>query len=288
MMQKHFHGLLVLYIAVFLLSLNGLFAKLIPLDALSITQLRSVIAVFGFLAFGLVRKRKLRVKNLKQQFGVAFLGLLLGLHWITFFHAMQVSTVAIGMLSLFSFPIMTILLEPLFNKKRLYMSDVLAGFAVLSGIAIMVSQDLCDIGGSVAQGVFWGVLSALLFSLRNLIQKYHFSSISSDSLMFHQVLTIVLMLAPFIDIPKISGLNPSNLGSLLLLGIFSTATAHTLLSYSLKQLAAKSVALISCLQSLLAAILAWFVLSEMPQMSVVIGGAMILSVAMYESVKKKS
>jgi len=288
MMQKHFHGLLVLYIAVFLLSLNGLFAKLIPLDALSITQLRSVIAVFGFLAFGLVRKRKLRVKNLKQQFGVAFLGLLLGLHWITFFHAMQVSTVAIGMLSLFSFPIMTILLEPLFNKKRLYMSDVLAGFAVLSGIAIMVSQDLCDIGGSVAQGVFWGVLSALLFSLRNLIQKYHFSSISSDSLMFHQVLTIVLMLAPFIDIPKISGLNPSNLGSLLLLGIFSTATAHTLLSYSLKQLAAKSVALISCLQPLLAAILAWFVLSEMPQMSVVIGGAMILSVAMYESVKKKS
>ncbi len=119
MMQKHFHGLLVLYIAVFLLSLNGLFAKLIPLDALSITQLRSVIAVFGFLAFGLVRKRKLRVKNLKQQFGVAFLGgLLLGLHWITFFHAMQVSTVAIGMLSLFSFPIMTILLEPLFNKKN--------------------------------------------------------------------------------------------------------------------------------------------------------------------------
>ncbi len=288
MMQKHFHGLLVLYIAVFLLSLNGLFAKLIPLDALSITQLRSVIAVFGFLAFGLVRKRKLRVKNLKQQFGVAFLGLLLGLHWITFFHAMQVSTVAIGMLSLFSFPIMTILLEPLFNKKRLYMSDVLAGFAVLSGIAIMVSQDLCDIGGSVVQGVFWGGLSALLFSLRNLIQKYHFSSISSDSLMFHQVLTIVLMLAPFIDIPKISGLNPSNLGSLLLLGIFSTATAHTLLSYSLKQLAAKSVALISCLQPLLAAILAWFVLSEMPQMSVVIGGAMILSVAMYESVKKKS
>jgi len=117
MMQKHFHGLLVLYIAVFLLSLNGLFAKLIPLDALSITQLRSVIAVFGFLAFGLVRKRKLRVKNLKQQFGVAFLGLLLGLHWITFFHAMQVSTVAIGMLSLFSFPIMTILLELYLTKN---------------------------------------------------------------------------------------------------------------------------------------------------------------------------
>lgn len=286
-MKNQLNALLVLYLAVFLLSLNGLFAKLIPLDALSITQLRSAIAVLGFLVFGLLRKRKLRVENLKQQLGVAFLGLLLGLHWVTFFHSMQVSTVAIGMLSLFSFPIMTILFEPLFNNDRLKISDVLAGVAVLSGIAIMVSQDLSDIGGSVVQGVFWGVVSALLFSFRNLIQKYHFSSIPSDSLMFHQVLTIALMMVPFIDIPKISELNTIDWGTLLLLGIFSTATAHTLLSYSLKQLAAKSVALISCLQPLLAAVLAWIILTETPQMTVVIGGGMILSVAMYESVKKK-
>lgn len=287
-MKNHRHSLLVLYLAVFLLSLNGLFAKLIPLDALSITQLRSVIAVFGFLAFGRLRKRRLRVENLKQQIGVAFLGLLLGLHWVTFFHAMQVSTVAIGMLALFSFPIMTILFEPLFNQERLTFSDVLAGFAVLSGIAIMVSHDLSDIRGSVVKGVFWGVVSALLFSFRNLIQKYHFSSIPSDRLMFHQVLTIALMLVPFVDTPEISSLTTANWGTLLLLGVFSTATAHTLLSYSLKQLAAKSVALIGCLQPLLAAIFAWIVLVEIPQISVAIGGVLILSVAMYESVKKKN
>lgn len=287
-MKNHLQALLVLYLAVFLLSLNGLFAKLIPLDSLSITQLRSVIAVFGFLIFGLLRQRKLRVDSLRQQLGVAFLGILLGFHWVTFFHAMQVSTVAIGMLSLFSFPIMTILLEPFFNKDRLKVNDFFAGVVVLLGIAVMVSQDLSDIRGSVVQGVFWGVVSALLFSFRNLIQKYHFSSVPSDSLMFHQVLTIAIMLIPFIDPPGISELVSIDWGTLLLLGVFSTATAHTLLSYSLKQLAAKSVALIGCLQPLLAAVLAWIVLTESPQMSVVIGGALILSVAMYESVKKKS
>lgn len=286
-MKNHLHSLLVLYLAVFLLSLNGLFAKLIPLDAISITQLRSVIAILGFLAFGLIRKRRLRVENLKQQIGVAFLGLLLGLHWVTFYHAMQVSTVAIGMLALFSFPIMTILFEPLFVRERLSLNDVLAGCAVLCGIAIMVSQDLSDIRGSVVQGVFWGVVSALLFSFRNLIQKYHFSAVPSDSLMFHQVLTIAIMLVPFVDLSGISGMKPVNWGTLLLLGILSTATAHTLLSYSLKQLAAKSVALIGCLQPLIAAILAWIVLMEIPQLSVAIGGGLILAVAMYESVKKK-
>ena len=74
---------------------------------------------------------------------------------------------------------------------------------------------------------------------------------------------------------------------LVLLGIISTAVAHTLLIYSLKQMPAKSVALISCLQPLIAAILAWYVINEIPNMSVLIGGGMVLSVAAYESVQKQ-
>ncbi len=155
-MKNSVHSLLILYTAVFLLSLNGLFAKLIPLDALSITQLRSCVAVLGFLLFCLLRHRSLRLHGVKQQSGVMGLGVLLGLHWVTFFHAMQVSTVAIGMLALFSFPIVTIMLEPFFAGQRVKIRDMAAGVAVLCGIAIMVSQDLTDIGGSVVQGVFWG------------------------------------------------------------------------------------------------------------------------------------
>ena len=54
------HGLSILYVAVFLLSLNGLFSKLIPLDAVSVTQLRSVMAALALLAFAYARKRKFR------------------------------------------------------------------------------------------------------------------------------------------------------------------------------------------------------------------------------------
>lgn len=286
-MKNSVHSLLILYTAVFLLSLNGLFAKLIPLDALSITQLRSCVAVLGFLLFCLLRHRSLRLHGVKQQSGVMGLGVLLGLHWVTFFHAMQVSTVAIGMLALFSFPIVTIMLEPFFAGQRVKIRDMAAGVAVLCGIAIMVSQDLTDIGGSVVQGVFWGVVSAVLFSIRNLSQKYHFRTVPSDRLMFHQVLTIALMLIPFVAVRDAAALSFPHWGSLLALGLLSTATAHTLYSYSLKLLAAKSVALIGCLQPLVAAVLAWLVLQEIPQPSVAVGGAIILLVAMYESGFKK-
>ena len=285
-MTSKFHGLSSLYCAVFLLSLNGLFAKLIPLDATSITQLRSAVAIGGFLFFSLLRKRSLRLHNLRQYSGVYLLGIVLGLHWTTFFHAMQVSTVAVGMLALFSFPIITILLEPFFAKTKLKRRDVLAGLSVLVGIAIMVSGDLSDVNGPVFQGVFWGVLSAILFSLRNLTQKYHFSQLSSDSLMFHQVVAVSVMLFPFLDFTGTAMLTSINLSALILLGLLSTATAHTLLTYSLKLLQAKSVALIGCLQPLIASILAWVVMQEVPQLTVVVGGGIIVSVAMYESRQK--
>lgn len=287
-MKTSVRGLSSLYLAVFLLSLNGLFAKLIPLSAISITELRSAIAAVAFLTFCRFQKRTLRLESLKQFLGVYFLGVLLGVHWVTFFQSMQVSTVAIGMLSLFSFPVVTILLEPLFAKERLKLRNAFAGVLVLIGIAVMVSQDLRDIQGSVVQGVFWGVLSALLFSLRNLIQKYHFSQVPSDRLMFHQVLAIAVMLLPFLNMQKAFTLTGVNWITLLLLGVLSTATAHTLYTYSLKLLPAKSVALIGCMQPLVASILAWFVMSEMPQANVAFGGLIILSVAMYESVQKNN
>jgi len=39
-------------------------------------------------------------------------------------------------------------------------------------------------------------------------------------------------------------------------------------------------------QPLIAALLAWYVLEEIPDLSVVIGGGMVLSVAVYETMQK--
>ncbi len=286
-MIKISYGLLYIYCAVFLLALNGLFAKLIPLDALSITGLRSFIAAWGLISFGVLGRRSFRLGSFRRYSCVYALGILLGIHWATFFHAMQVSTVAVGMLSLFSFPIMTILLEPLFNKNRLAPRDIFAGVMVLVGLAVMVSQDLGDLNGSVVTGAFWGVCSALLFALRNLLQKYCFNDVPSDRLMFHQVIAVALIFLPFVDSQQVFAMESIGWGKLILLGLLSTAGAHTLYAASLKLLPAKSVALIGCLQPVVASFLAWLVVREIPQFSVLLGGGIILSVAMYESLHKR-
>jgi len=280
------NSMLILYAAVFLLALNGLFSKLIPLDAVSITQLRSIIAALTLLIFVAFRKRQYKLDSLKQYASVYAIGVILGMHWISFFHAMQVSTVAIGMLSLFTYPMITVLLEPFYNKQKIQLSDIVAALIVLLGVFMMLKDDLQSFDNVAVQGVFWGVVSAFLFALRNILQKYHHPQVNAERLMLHQLIAIALMLILFLDYTEVSLLNVTDWWVIVLLGVISTATAHTLLSYSLKHFDAKTVAMISCLQPFLASLFAWWILNEESSLAVLTGGAIVVSVAFYESLKK--
>jgi len=288
-------GLLTLYSSVILLSINGLFAKSIPLDSTSITLLRSIIAFAGLSALFCFRGLSFRPGNLRTAGLTYLLGFMLGLHWLTFFQAMQISTVAIGIIALFSYPVITVLIEPLFRKSWPQKADLFAALTVFLGILVMMSsQRFASIGptnvdtsqGNIAAGISWGLLSALLFSLRNTCQKYLIAHVPSTRIMLHQVLAVSLMLILFADWQSIPTLSSFSWLLLAALGLICTAGAHTLLSISLKHLQAKSVALIGCLQPLLAAIFAWLVLQEQPSMEIMIGGAIVLSVAAYESLRK--
>lgn len=281
-------GLLALYGSIVLLALNGIFAKVIPLDAVTISQTRSVVACLVLVALVLLQQRRFRLKSWRQALGVYGLGLLLGWHWMTYFHAMQISSVAIGMLALFSYPVITVVLEPMFKQHLPRLADVVAALVVFLGVLLMVSRDIFsgDFSGAAFQGALFGVGSAFLFSLRNTTQKYLFPQVDSLTLMAHQSLAVALMLLPFLSAPGLRAMSLIDWFWLIILGCFSTAMAHTLLSVALKQLAAKSVALISCAIPVVGSLLAWSILGEAPQLMVYIGGAVILSVAAYETLKQ--
>lgn len=88
-------GLLELHIAVLMFGGTALFSKLIPLSALDITLLRCCVAsvVLGLLVK--FRRQHLTLAN-KQDYLVAIgLGVIVSLHWVTYFAAMQLSSVAI-------------------------------------------------------------------------------------------------------------------------------------------------------------------------------------------------
>src|SRR5690606_8342285 len=109
-----------------------------------------------------------------------------------FFHSMQVSSVAVGMISLYAYPVMTVFLEPWIKRIRLDWRDVISGVLVLVGIYLLVPG--LDLTNTTTQGVLWGVLSALVFALRNLVRGHGFSRRAATRPMRSQ--------APFAALPR--------------------------------------------------------------------------------------
>ena len=286
-MQPQQQSLFYLHIAVLLFGGTALFAKLIGLNALDITVYRTAIAGMAILTMLLLGKKQIKLNKPKDYFIALFLGVAVGLHWVTYFAGMQMAGITIGMLAFFSYPVMTVFLEPLFNKSKPQAKDIISAGVVVLGIYLLVPS--ADLGDDVTLGVITGVVSALFFSVRNITHKRYFSQYGGPQTMFYQTLVASIMLCAFIEVPVYEVSN-QDLILIAVAGIIFTATPHSLFAASLKHLSAATAGLISCLQPLYGTILAIIIVHERPTLITLIGGALIVSAACFEtwSITKKA
>ena len=277
-------GLLSVHAAVLIFSFTALFSKLVSLPALEITFYRSVFACLAIAVYMAYTKQSYQLGSKRDYMMAGLLGSLLAIHWVTYFHAMQVSTVAVGVIALYTYPVITVFLEPLFHGETPHIADIISSIAVLFGIYLIVPEFSLD--NSTLVGVLFGVFSALMMSLRNIMQRRYFSAYKASHSLFYQTLVVMLVLVVFID-TDISAIESSQWWLLLLLGIVFTALPHTLFANGLLHLKAKTASLIACVQVVYAAIFAAVILGEWLTWNVIAGGLIVVSAAMYESLPKK-
>ena len=106
-MNEKKKSLFVLHISSLLFGGTGLFAKLIDLSVVDITAVRTLIASAGLFMLIKITKQRIALDRLRDYAIMLVQGVLMGLHWVTFFYSIQISTVAVGMISLFTYPIKT-------------------------------------------------------------------------------------------------------------------------------------------------------------------------------------
>ncbi len=273
-------GLAGLHIANILLAGTGLFAKLIDLPAVDIISRRCLLAAAFLLLLGMALKRRFVLDRGPEWLLMLLCGLLMCVHWVTYFHAMQVSTVAIGMIALYTYPVMSVLLEPLWQGERPRRLDVLCALLVLAGVYLLVPD--FSFGSGAAAGVFWGLVSAAAFTLRNIVQRNYLGVYRGDTAMLYQCLIAGLAAWPFARQAS-SALSPAVWLQLALLALVCTAVPHSMFAGALRSLTAKTAGLISCLMPVYGVALAWLVLGEVPSGATICGGLIIVAAAAFES-----
>lgn len=207
-------------------------------------------------------------------------GILMGMHWITYFYALQLSNVAIGMLSLFTFPVMTSFLEPIFLKTKFSKMHVLLGLLVLLGIYFLAPEFDTDNDNFLA--ILIGLISALCYALRNLLVKTKITTYNGSVVMWYQTLVIAVMLIPAYFLFETDGF-VSELPYIGILALVTTALGHTLFLFSFKHFSVTTASLMSSAQPIYGIILGILFLGEVPGVRTIIGGALILISVLVES-----
>jgi drug/metabolite transporter (DMT)-like permease len=275
-------NMIELHISVVIMSFTGLFAKLITLSPIDIIAFRCLVASLTLLLFtrltgtrlGLIRKADLGL--------LLLLGLLLAAHWVSFFAAIQMSSVAIGLIAVYTFPVMTVLMEPLFFRERIDRRDLAVALIVLAGVYLAVPGGIT--GGRVALGAAFGIFSAFALTLRNILYRKYLCGYPSSTMMFYQIAVAAVLLLPFVS-PGIDLRTDHRWIYIIFLGVIFSAIAHTLFADSLRTIKASTAGLISSLEPIYGMAFAALILSEIPAIKTVSGGIIVVGAAVYTSLR---
>ncbi len=265
-------------------STSGALGRYIDLSPPLTIATRSLLA-FIFL-YGYCRFKGYSFKVSKEhRFPILMSGILLGAHWVTYFYSLQLSNVAIGMLSLFTYPVITSFLEPLLLKTKFQKIHLLLGLLVLAGIYLLNPNFEGNRGYSLAIGI--GIFSAVLYSLRNILLKKRVAEYNGSSLMCFQLGIIAVILSPFFMADEINEV-PSQLPWILTLALLTTAIGHTLFLNCFKYFSITTISILSSIQPIYGIILGAIFLREIPSLVTIIGGLLILSAVAIESLRTRN
>ncbi len=285
MLQRHIQ----LHTVVVMLGFTAILGALITLSAIDLVWYRMLFAFVGLWVFFLVRKIPFRL-SFKKIIPLLGIGVVVALHWITFFHAINVSNVSVTLGVFASTTLFTSFLEPLSQKRKIFWLEVLIGMVILGGIYLIFQYEF-----QYLEGILFALLSAFLNGLfvvlnRNISLRHHPSVIS-----FYEMIGGFLFISAFLGLSGGFGqeffqLTAPDLFYLTILGFVCTAYAFTAIVAVMKVLSVYTVVLAVNLEPVYGIIMAHFFFPEAERMSAgfYLGTLIILvSVFSYPFLKRK-
>lgn len=284
MKKSHIKNIASLLLATLFISTSGVLGKHIAMPVEIVTWFRASLAMIFLYLYGSFKKIDFSIKSPKDYKPFLISGVLMAAHWVSYFYAIKLSNVALGVLSLYTFPIIIAFLEPFFLQVKFNPIYILLGLMVLVGLFILTPE--FNIENLQVKGILFGVFSAFCYAVRILILKKHVTSYNGTTLMFYQTLITTILLLPCLFFMNLSGLK-NHFPYLLLLALLSTAIGHSLVLHSLKFFSATTAGIISSLQPVFGICLAYIFIREIPSLNTYIGGIFIVLTVVIESVRSK-
>ena len=275
---------LQIHFCVLLWGFTAILGKLITLPALPLVWWRMLIVV---VALALVPRvwRGVRAMPWRLMFAYAGIGVLVSLHWLTFYGAIKLSNASVGATCIALATVFTALIEPWLARRRFSKRELALGIAVLPGVALVVG----GVPSSMRLGIAVGTLSALLVALFGSLNKRlveHGDPLTVTALELGAGTLVMTALAPLMPLlfPAFAGklfVLPGLHDALYLLGLSLACTLlpFTLSLVALRHMSAFAAQLAVNLEPVYAIMLAIVLLGEQRELTTrfYLGVAIILA-----------
>jgi DME family drug/metabolite transporter len=220
--------------------------------------------------------RRLDVLRAPEMRGrLAFLGAILGAHWLLFFATIKLSSVAVAVLTTFSGPILLAAVAPLLLPER--RSRVVLLALVPAGVGLVLIA-LAGEGGTHARplAVAAGLGAALTYAGAVITAKQLTMRLQVPAIMFWNYLVAVAVTSPFLFLGGRLVPHGAEIGYILLLGVVFTALSGLGFVWLLRKVTAQAMSTLGYLEPVSAALLAWAILGQDLGWAVITGGTLII------------
>lgn len=287
MLNDNLKSYLHLHLIVFIWGFTAILGRLITLDALPLVWFRMLFAV-GFI-YIYIRYYKINIsipKKIILKFLVA--GLIIALHWFTFFRAIKVSNVSITLACLSTGAFFTSLIEPVFFGKKIIWYEIFFGVLVVLGLTIIFNVE-----SNYVEGILLALLSAFLSASFAVINSKFVQTYDPTVISFYELSGGVLFFSAFLLFgnsfnPEFFQLSLSDLMYLLILSSVCTAYAFIASTAVMKFLSPYTVMLTINLEPIYGIILAVLIFKDKEEMSThfYLGALIILTTVILNGIIK--
>ena len=171
-----------LHLSILLAGGTGIFGKLISLSEFMLVWYRMLFAAILFLLVLKVSGSLRRVTR-HDVVKIGAVGILLALHWVFFYGSIKASNVSIGVVCLSLMSIFTAIFEPLINRHRISLREILFSLVAVGGIVLIFHFDT-----RYRTGVCMGVISSALASLFTIVNKKVAVNYTSSTMLMYEML----------------------------------------------------------------------------------------------------
>ncbi len=278
---------LLLHLIVFIWGFTAILGKLISIDAIPLVWYRMFLASIFIALYFFLFKKSFRIDK-PGIIKFIFTGLLIALHWITFFKAIKVSNVSVALVTMSTGAFFTSFIEPFFFKRRIRFIEILLGAMVIVGLYIIFSFE-----SQYTLGIVYALISSFLsalFSVLNglYVKKYHANVISFYQLFFGSAFITLFLLTTGAFSVEFFILKSTDWLYLIILSSVCTAFAFIASVKVMRNLTPYTVMLTINLEPVYAIILALFIFGETEKMNseFYIGAFIVLFVVLLNGVLK--